>query len=99
MMLFASQLMEAAGQLRAGGRALGVLVKEDVPVTPDQLETAGRILAEGPQPVANGVKSDMPGFVEADQQEDPEVLLFQVGILPSRTYRIARDGTALEDEA
>ena len=94
MIVFAKQLIGAAEEMRSRGINLGTL-KEPVKVTPEQLATAGRIIAEGPQPIANGMKADMPGFIEADQQESEDVLLLTVGILPSREFRIARDGEVL----
>lgn len=94
MIVYAEQLKNAAADMRARGMQRGKL-KEPVPVTPEQLEAAGQILADGPQPICNGIKDQMPGFIEAEQQEQEDVLVFQVGILPSRTYRIAQDGTVL----
>lgn len=95
MIVFASQLLDAARDMRERGSKLGRL-KEPVTVTPDQLDTAGRILFDGPRPIANGIESAMPGFIEPDLQERDDVLVLQVGILPSRTYLIERDGTSKE---
>lgn len=92
MIVFGRQLTKAAEDMRERGMKIGKLPPELVPVTPDQLTAAGKILGEGPQPIANGIKSDMPGFIDAELQEASDVLLLQVGILPSKTYRIARDG-------
>lgn len=91
MIVFAQQLLSAAGEMRKGGIKLGLL-KEPVAVTPDQLQRAGEILRDGPQPIANGVTADMPGFIEPDSQDSDDVLVFQVGILPATTYKIDRDG-------
>jgi len=57
-------------------------------VTAAQLRRAGVILRDGPQPVANGIKADMPGFIEPESQYGDGTLVLQVGILPSRLYEI-----------
>lgn len=95
MIVLAQQLLDAANEMRARGTKLGQL-KEPVKVTPDQLQKAGEILRDGPQPVANGIRSDMPGFIHAENQETDDVLVLDVGILPSRQYRIGRDGSLIE---
>jgi len=98
MLVFGPQLVDAAAEMRERGLQVGRL-REPVAVTPEQLETAGRILSDGPQPIANGITADMPGFIDAEQQEHPGVLVFTVGILPSTTYRIDRSGEVLTTPA
>lgn len=95
MMVNATQLLSAAEQLEASGEAQRAMTN-GVVVTPAQLRKAGEILRDGPQSVANGIKSDMPGFIHRDQQKDG-VLVFQVGILPSRTYEIDAAGEVAGD--
>lgn len=70
-----------------------------VVVTAAQLRKAAEILRDGPQPVANGIKSNMPGFIDREAQPRNGSLVFNVGILPSRTYRITKRGNAREVEA
>lgn len=95
MIVYADQLKDAAEDMGARGLTIGKLPPENVVVTAEQLATAGRILDDGPQPIANHVTSAMPGFIEVDMQTNDGWLVFQVGILPQRLYNIARDGTVL----
>jgi hypothetical protein len=68
---------------------------EGVTVTAAQLDTAARILREADPSIANGIKTERPGFIERRSQGDPEVLVFRMGILPSTEYRIDRRGSVL----
>ena len=76
MIVYAQQLLHAAEDMRSRGLSTGRFEKDHVSFTPDQIEAAGRILADGPQPIANGIKADMPGFIEVEQQESADVLVF-----------------------
>lgn len=99
MIVYAQQLLDAAAEMRAEGRQLGRLSEEPIKVTAAQLQKAGEILRDGPQPIANGIKSDMPGFIDAeDQARDDTILTLHVGILPSTAHHIARDGVLLDGE-
>lgn len=93
MIVYAKQLADAAADMRARGLKAGRFEKEAVSFTPAQLETCARVLGEGPQPIANGIKADMPGFIDEDQQGGKAGLVLSVGILPSREWQIAPDGT------
>lgn len=64
----------------------------NVYVTPGQLEAAARLLRDAEPSVCNGDVQERPGFIERDAQDDPKALVFQVGILPSTTYRIYARG-------
>lgn len=88
-------LMVTAPQLLAAVEDMpnAAWLRNGVEVTRAQLQKAAEILRDGPQPVCNGIKDDMPGFIHREQQTGRS-LVFQVGILPSRTYRIDRVGRA-----
>lgn len=88
MMVDGPQLLRAADQIDKPTALLNGVV-----VTSAQLRKAGRILSDGPQSVCNGLRSNMPGFIDADAQTGKSLLL-QVGILPSRKYRIDKIGRA-----
>lgn len=90
LMVTGPQLLDAAEKL--GTRKRGTL-RNGVRVTAAQLRKAGEILRDGPQPVCNGIRDDMPGFIHREQQTGKSLVL-QVGILPSSTYRIDAIGRA-----
>lgn len=106
MMVNSAQLVVAADILRERGEPHMVIPREGIAVSAAQLETAARLLREAdPSRItkATGVRSgtvdydpqELPGYIDAKRQDDPEVLTFVVGILPSTTYRIARSGDVL----
>lgn len=66
-----------------------------VTVSASQLRTAARLLREAEPTICNGQVSERPGFISAARQDDPKVLLFEVGIIPSTDYRIDRRGRVL----
>lgn len=86
MIVYAQQLLDAADEMEDRGSARGSL-KNGVTISPAQLRTAGEILRDGPQPVCNGIEADMPGLIDSNAQTDKS-LIFQVGILPSKLFRI-----------
>lgn len=88
LMVTARQLLSATENMPRAAR-----LRNGVAVTRAQLQKAAEILRDGPQPVCNGIKSDMPGFIDREAQKGKS-LIFQVGILPSRMYRIDRVGRA-----
>lgn len=88
MMVSAPQLLKAVEEMGE----TGVLVN-GVKVTKQQVRKAGEILRDGPQPVCNGIAADMPGFIDKAAQSGKSLTL-QVGILPSRIYRIDKLGRA-----
>lgn len=90
MMVTGPQLLRAADDL---GELQTARLRNGVTVTHAQIRRASEILRNGPQPVCNGITSDMPGFIDAERQK-PYVLVLQVGILPSRCYEIDPSGTA-----
>jgi hypothetical protein len=92
----APQLLAAADEV---GDAPNRVLRNGVVVTAAQLRKAGEILRDGPQPVANGIEAKMPGFIDRMEQPRNGSLVFTVGILPSRTYRITKRGVAREVEA
>lgn len=93
MCVEAPELLAAADEI---GDAPNRMLRNGVVVTAAQLRKAGEILRDGPQPVANGTKANMPGFIDREAQPRNGSLVFQVGILPSRTYRITKRGVARE---
>lgn len=95
MCVEAPDLLAAADRLPDG--ETGIL-RNGVAVTSAQLRKAGEILRDGPQPIANGIKANMPGFIDRLAQPRNGSLVLHVGILPSRTYRITKKGVAREVE-
>lgn len=91
LMVEAPQLFAAADEIEGCDHAHRL--RNGVPVTAAQLRKAAEILRDGPQPMCNGQQSNMPGFIHRDQQIGKS-LIFQVGILPSKTYRIDKLGRA-----
>jgi hypothetical protein len=85
------QLEVWANQLRRRKRGM-FIHEEGVYVTPAQLGAAAKLLREAAPSVCNGDVQERPGFIERQAQGDPSVLVFQIGILPSTTYRIHRRG-------
>lgn len=78
---------------RIGDQPGRAVLRNGVKVTGAQIKKAGEILRDGPQPVVNGLQDDMPGFIDKEKQTGKSLTL-QVGILPSRTYRIDAIGRA-----
>lgn len=78
---------------RIGDGAERVVLRNGVKATGPQIKKAGEILRDGPQPVVYGLQDDMPGFIDKAKQTGKSLTL-QVGILPSRTYRIDSIGRA-----
>lgn len=105
MMLVDSKALEkGAAQLREQGKAVAEL-RNGVPVSPEQLDTAARILREaepsvitsasGPVEVTLNKPQERPGYIEETRQKNPEVLVFDVGILGD-TYFIDRKGEVID---
>jgi hypothetical protein len=105
MLLVDSAVLEkAATQLREQETQVATL-RNGVAVSPDQLETAARILKEaepsvitsasGPVEVTLNKPQERPGFINEGRQKDPEVLVFDVGIIGD-TYHINRKGEVLD---
>ncbi len=99
-------LAAGAAQMRERDEPTARLTKVDIEVSPAQLDAAARILREGPKSQITSVTGaprgtvdfdprELPGFIHASRQESPDVLVMDVGILPSKTYRIARDGSTV----
>lgn len=103
MMLVNSTVLDtAADALRERGRLWPL--RCGITVSAEQMDTAARLLREAePSQItkATGTRSgavnfdpqERPGFIDPEQQEDAKTLTFAVGILPTATYRIARDGS------
>lgn len=97
MIFDSKQLEDAAKRIRDNDWPSGVIAVENIEVSAAQLETAARILKGAEPSICNRNVSERPGFIERDQQEQPSVLVFEMGILPSATYRIDREGEILDD--
>lgn len=98
-MIVSSKLMaRAAAEVRERDDGPQVLKEEGVAVSAEQCEAVARILRDADPCVCNGLAAERPGFIEGVNQdpERPDVLVFQLGILPATEYRIARDGEVLE---
>jgi hypothetical protein len=87
MMVTASELLVAADRMKDEA-----ILANGVRVTRAQMQKAAEILRDGPQPFCNGIGSEMPGFIGAPPKG--KSLVLQVGILPSRAYRIDKLGRA-----
>ncbi len=70
-------------------------LKNGVAVTRAQVQKAGEVLRDGPQPVCNGLRDDMPGFIFRSQQKGKSLVL-SIGVLPSRRVRITPTGRVKE---
>lgn len=96
MLVSSKVLVAAAEELRSDGSTHRAL-KNGVIVTPAQLDTAAKILRDAEPSICNGNVQERPGFIEPEQQDDDQQeLIFVMGILPSATYRIDREGRVLE---
>ena len=91
LLVEAPALLAAADALEE--TKISVRLRNGVKVTPAQLRKTAQILSDGPQPFCNGIKSNMPGFIDRDAQTG-QSLVFKVGIIPSTTYRIDKLGRA-----
>jgi hypothetical protein len=97
MIVSSKSLEVAATALRDQGREIGT-TSNGVLVTAAQLDRAARVLRELPPSVCNGIRAELPGFIESESQYRPDRLVFEVGILPARSYVIDRDGSLIEGE-
>lgn len=97
MLVNSKQLTDAAATVRKRKRPQ-MIHAEGVVVTARQCETAARLLREAEPSICNGDVQERPGFIDRDQQSDPNVLAFTVGIIPRTRYRIARNGELLDGE-
>ena len=90
-------LMVTAPQLLAAAETMpnAATLSNGVGVTRAQVQKAGEILRDGPQPMCNGLKDDMPGFIFKSEQKGKSLLL-NIGVLPSRRVRITPTGRVRE---
>lgn len=95
LMVEAPALFSAADALEETNLTTPVALRNGVKVTAAQLRKAAEILRDGPQPIVNGIKSNMPGFIHREDQTGKSLVL-KVGIIPSTTYRIDKLGRARE---
>jgi hypothetical protein len=91
VIVHSDQLTEAAATVRRRKRPQRIPA-EGVVVNAPQLDAAAQLLRDAEPSICNGDVQERPGFIEWRQQEKPAVLVFEVGILPSITYRIDRKG-------
>lgn len=98
MMLVNSRQLEAAAATVRKRRRPQMIHAEGVAVNAAQCEAAARILREAEPCVANGDVSERPGFIDRNDQGDPAVLVFRMGILPSYRYEIDRSGAIASDD-
>lgn len=91
MIVNSKQLTAAAATIRMRHKPM-LIPAAAVTVSAAQLDTAARILREAEPCIANGDVAERPGFIEKERQDDPKVLVFQMGILPTTEYRISRGG-------
>ncbi len=95
--LLTSALAEAtAAAMREHAEPTGWLRGTRHVVTAAQFDTAARIIREAEPSVANGVSSERPAFIHADEQDDPESLRLKVGIFSGDEFWIDRSGVVVE---
>lgn len=90
-------LKQAADMIR--GKA-PMALRNGVVVSANQLETAAMLIARAEPSVVTSPRSmrsveERPGYIDAQRQDDPNVLTLDIGILPSTQYRIDREGKVL----
>jgi hypothetical protein len=90
LMVTGPQLLAAAEDMPSAAT-----MTNGVTVTRAQVQKAGEILRDGPQPVCNGIRDDMPGFIFRTQQKGKSLVL-NIGVLPSRRVRITPTGRVKE---
>lgn len=99
------RLLQAAQTIRENQWEYGRF-KEGVRASAEQCEKAAELLQDAEPSIITGIRGttsgtvnfqpqERPGFIAAEQQDDPQVLVFTVGIIPSTTYRIDRQGRVL----
>lgn len=57
-----------------------------------QCETAARLLREADPVVCNGLTEERPGWID-QQEENEDVLVLKIGIIPSTVHYIDKDGS------
>lgn len=97
MLVTSKQMEGAAAEIRRRKRGPQVIPAEDVTVSAAQCDTAARLLREADPCVIRSPKryagtNERPGFIEHEAQTDSEILVLQIGIIPSTTYHIDRQG-------
>jgi hypothetical protein len=90
VMVTAPQLLAAVEDMPEAAK-----LRNGVSVTRAQVQKAGEILRDGPQPVCNGIRDDTPGFIFRSQQKGKSLVL-NIGVLPSRKVRITPTGRVKE---
>lgn len=101
-MLVHSRLLDGYAQAmrrRKRGMWIGPSALERVYLTASQASTAARLLREAEPSICNGDVQERPGFIEPERQDDPSVLVFSIGVLPSTEYRIDRRGRVRSEAA
>lgn len=105
-MIASSEVLEkSAERVRNSGRPTLVATDVGKELSAAQCETMARLLKEAEPSVITGGHNlppgtvvnqpqERPGFLEKAQQDpdDPEHVVFQVGMLPATLYRIDREG-------
>lgn len=93
------QLEKGAAEIRRRKKGPRLLPAAEREVSAAQLDAAAAILRNGEKSVITsppGLASEheLPGFIDKGRQDpnDPNVLVFEVGIIPARLYRIDRQG-------
>lgn len=82
---------------RIGDDPHPVVLRNGAKANAAQLSKAAQLLREAEPSICNYIKAERPGWIDADQQED-DVLVFEIGILPKETYRIDRSGELIKKE-
>lgn len=107
MLVTSAMLTDAAEAIRASERPRRLADEPGIEVSAAQMDTAARILREAEPSQITSMRGavsgslsfdpqERPGFIDGSQQDDSQVLTFVVGIIPSHTYRIARNGEVIE---
>lgn len=56
-----------------------------------QLRKAAQLLRDAEPSICNGLSAERPGYIDRDKQEEG-LLVFEVGIIPTDTYKIDSEG-------
>lgn len=68
-----------------------VILRNGAKANAAQLKKAAQLLRDAEPSICNGIVAERPGYIDRDKQEDG-LLVFEVGILPTDTYKIDSEG-------
>lgn len=81
-----------------GDSELPAVLRNGVKANAAQLKKAAQLLRDSDPSICNGIVAERLGWIDSVAQElGTGVLVFEIGILPSTTYRIDRKGDLVEE--